>query len=111
MRFFVWLFRAFVFFSLFAFALNNQHAAAVHWFFGYAWNAPMVIVVLAAFGLGAAFGVLAMTPSWWRQWRLVRRLRPARQDPPPSAPSSPLSSPLSALAPSPDAEPPRPDGL
>jgi lipopolysaccharide assembly protein A len=73
MRFFVRLAGAFIFFSLFAFALNNQQAAAVNWFFGYAWTAPMVIIVLAAFVAGTAFGVLAMAPSWWKQRRLARR--------------------------------------
>jgi len=73
MRFFIWLFRAFVFFALFAFALNNQHDASVKWFFGQEWRAPMVFIVLAAFGLGCAFGVFAMVPSWWRHWRVARR--------------------------------------
>ena len=63
MRLFVWLFRAFIFFTLFAFALNNQQNATVRWFFGVEWNAPMVIVVLAAFAGGCAIGVLAMLPS------------------------------------------------
>ncbi|TDM06204.1 MAG: DUF1049 domain-containing protein [Ideonella sp. MAG2] len=67
MRILVWLLRAFIFFSLFAFSLNNLHTATLHWFFGQSWSAPMVIVVLVAFGAGAAFGVLAMAPSWWRQ--------------------------------------------
>lgn len=69
MRIFVWLFRAFVFFALFAFSLNNQQAASVNWFFGYAWNAPMVFIVLSAFAAGTAFGVIAMAPNWWRQRR------------------------------------------
>src|SRR5919205_826780 len=73
MRFFVWLFRAFVFFALFAFALNNQHDASVKWFFGQEWRAPMVFIVLAAFGLGCAFGVFAMVPAWWKHWRVARR--------------------------------------
>ena len=72
MRALVWLFRFAVFFTLFAFALNNQHASSVYWFFGYEWRAPMVFVVLAAFGLGCAFGIFAMVPSWWRQRRLSR---------------------------------------
>ena len=72
MRTLVWLVRAAVFFTLFAFALNNQHASSVYWFFGYEWRAPMVFVVLAAFGLGCAFGIFAMVPSWWRQRRLSR---------------------------------------
>jgi uncharacterized integral membrane protein len=77
MRFFIWLVRAFVFFALFAFALNNQHDASVRWFFGHEWRAPMVFIVLAAFGLGCAFGVFAMVPSWWKHRRVARRLQPA----------------------------------
>ena len=72
MRVFVWLFRAFVFFALFAFALNNQQDAAVNWFFGQQWRAPMVFIVLGTFGLGCAFGVFAMVPSWWKQRRVAR---------------------------------------
>ena len=74
MRLFVWLLRAFVFFALFAFALNNQQDAAVRWFFGQEWRAPMVFIVLAAFGLGCAFGVFAMVPSWWKHRRVARRV-------------------------------------
>ncbi|MEO5732076.1 MAG: LapA family protein [Rubrivivax sp.] len=76
MRAFVWLFRAFVFFALFAFALNNQQDVAVRWFFGVEWHAPMVIVVLAAFAAGCAVGVLAMVPAWWKHRRVARRLTP-----------------------------------
>jgi uncharacterized integral membrane protein len=72
MRTLVWIFRAAVFFTLFAFALNNQDTAQVRWFFGYEWRAPMVFIVLAAFGLGCAFGIFAMVPSWWRHRRMAR---------------------------------------
>jgi lipopolysaccharide assembly protein A len=75
MRIFVWLARALVFFALFAFALNNQQDASIHWFFGRDWRAPMVFIVLAAFGLGCAFGVFAMVPSWWQQRRVAARRR------------------------------------
>ena len=75
MRSLAWLVRAAVFFVLFAFALNNQHDASVHGFFGQEWHAPMVFIVLAAFALGCAFGVFAMVPSWWRHRRLARRQR------------------------------------
>lgn len=73
MRILVWLFRAAIFFTLFAFALNNQHDAGVRWFFGQEWRAPMVFIVLGAFALGCAFGVLAMVPSWWRHRRVAKR--------------------------------------
>jgi putative membrane protein len=94
MRVLVWLLRAFVFFALFAFALNNQQPAAVRWFFGVEWHAPLVIVVLAAFAAGCVFGVLAMVPSWWRHRRVARRVAPDTQLPPAAAaaPASVLPS-------------------
>ena len=73
MRIFVWLVRAAIFFTLFAFALNNQQEAGIRWFFGQEWRAPMVFIVLAAFALGCAFGVFAMVPSWWRHRRVARK--------------------------------------
>ncbi|WP_372525649.1 lipopolysaccharide assembly LapA domain-containing protein [Piscinibacter sp.] len=86
MRLFVWLVRAFVFFTLFAFALNNQHEAGVKWFFGQEWRAPMVFIVLGAFGLGCAFGVFAMVPSWWKHWRVARRVESSTMTPPKTPP-------------------------
>ena len=90
-----WLFRAFVFFALFAFALNNRHEATVQWFFGREWHAPMVIVVLGAFAIGCAFGVFAMVPSWWKHWRVARRVQPADElpDKTPALPA-PLTEPV-----------------
>lgn len=66
MRALNWLLRAFLFFSLFAFALNNQQAVVVNWFFGFEWRTHMVFVVLAAFAAGCALGMLALLPGWWR---------------------------------------------
>jgi uncharacterized integral membrane protein len=93
LRLLVWLFRAFIFFSLFAFSLNNQQAAAVNWFFGYAWQAPMVIIVLVAFAAGTVFGVLAMTPSWWRHRRLAQRLSEPSSTSPAAARPAPVEHP------------------
>ena len=73
MRILVWLVRAAIFFTLFAFALNNQQNAGIRWFFGQEWRAPMVFIVLAAFALGCAFGVFAMVPAWWRYRRVARK--------------------------------------
>ena len=90
MRVITWVFRVFVFFALFAFALNNQQEAGVRWFFGYEWRAPMVFIVLAAFALGCAFGVFAMVPAWWRHRRVARKHAPvisATVDAPLAAPA------------------------
>jgi putative membrane protein len=62
-----WTLNAAVFFTLFAFALNNQHEAKVYFFFGTQWRSPMVLIVLIAFALGMVVGVLGMVPRWWRQ--------------------------------------------
>jgi uncharacterized integral membrane protein len=70
-----WILRAAIFFTLLAFALNNQQDVTVHFFFGHEWTAPLVLVVLAAFTLGLAAGVLAMLPRWLKQRRAARRAR------------------------------------
>ena len=64
-----WALKAAIFFTLFAFALNNQHDATVRFFFGQQWTAPLVIVVLSAFALGLVIGVLGMVPRWWQHRR------------------------------------------
>jgi uncharacterized integral membrane protein len=99
MRVFVWLLRAFIFFSLFAFALNNQQLATVHWFFGTQWQAPLVMIVLVAFAGGCAIGAIAMVPTWWRHRRAARRnaLVPAKQRAFPG--STPQSQPAAQAAP------------
>jgi uncharacterized integral membrane protein len=64
---FKWLLKAAIFFTLFAFALNNQSDVTVRFFFGQQWTAPMVLVVLGAFAAGLTLGVLGMVPRWLRQ--------------------------------------------
>ena len=71
MKHFMWLLRwvlkAAIFFTLFAFALNNQQDTTVHFFFGTQWRAPQVLVVLSVFAIGVAVGALGMVPRWWKQ--------------------------------------------
>ena len=64
--------KAAIFFTLFAFALNNQHDAVVHFFFGTTWSAPLVLVLLAVFVMGVAVGVIGMVPRWLKHRRLVQ---------------------------------------
>ena len=66
LRFLKWLVKAAVFFTLFAFALNNQGNATIYFFFGYHWTAPLALIVLAAFAAGLIIGILGMVPRWWR---------------------------------------------
>ena len=73
MKYFLWLLKAAIFFTLFAFALNNQQDATVHFFFGTQWRAPLVLVVLAAFALGLAIGAIGMVPRWWKHRAAANR--------------------------------------
>ncbi|MRD49287.1 lipopolysaccharide assembly LapA domain-containing protein [Caenimonas koreensis] len=77
MKYLVWLLKAAIFFTLFAFALNNQQEAVVNFFFGTAWRAPLVLVVLAAFAAGLAVGALGMVPRWWKHRAEARRAHAA----------------------------------
>ena len=71
-----WVLRAAIFFTLFAFALNNQQDAAVHFFFGTQWRAPMVVLILSAFAAGLAVGVLGMVPRWWKHRAAAKKVQP-----------------------------------
>ncbi len=71
MKYILWLLKAAIFFTLFAFALNNQQVVSVNFFFGTLWQAPLVLVVLATFTAGVALGVLVMMPRWWKNRRSV----------------------------------------
>ena len=85
MKYLMWLLNAAIFFTLFAFALNNLQAATVHFFFGTSWTGPLVLVVLATFVAGVAVGALAMVPRWWRHRAAVRRQAASVSTPPAGA--------------------------
>ena len=71
-----WVLKAALFFTLFAFALNNQQDTTVHFFFGTQWRAPQVLIVLTAFTAGVAIGVMGMVPRWWKHRSAATRARP-----------------------------------
>ena len=86
MKYLLWLLKAAIFFTLFAFALNNQHDATVYFFFGTSWRAPLVLVVLAAFAGGLVVGALGMLPGWWKHRSAAAQLPVT---PPPTSPAPP----------------------
>ncbi len=75
-----WILKAAIFFTLFAFALNNQHEVTAHFFFGRRWQAPLVVIVLLAFTAGMVLGVLGMVPRWWRHRKATHQLKGQLQD-------------------------------
>jgi hypothetical protein len=78
LKYLMWLFKAALFFTLFAFSLNNQQVVSVNFFFGTLWQAPLVLVVLVAFAAGLALGVLMMVPRWWRGRKIARQVKAAQ---------------------------------
>ena len=97
MKYFLWLLKAAIFFTLFAFALNNQQDATVHFFFGTQWRAPLVLVVLTAFAAGLVVGVLGMVPRWWRHRTAARKAEVSL-----AATAAPAPAPAPAGPPPPD---------
>lgn len=98
MKHLMWLLRlllkAAIFFTLFAFALNNQGDVTVHFFFGTYWRGPLVLVVLAVFAAGVVLGAMGMAPRWWKHRRDAAAaaaappaVPPALHEPPPAATS------------------------
>jgi len=83
-----WLLKAAIFFTLFAFALNNQQDATVHFFFGTQWRAPQVLVVLSAFAAGLMVGALGMAPRWWRRHQAEKAASAIRPEVAPGAEQS-----------------------
>ena len=90
-----WVLKAAIFFTLFAFALNNQQDTIVHFFFGTQWRAPQVLVVLIAFTAGVVVGVLGMLPRWWKQ----RQAATAASTNPPASMETSALSPLQSARP------------
>ena len=85
-----WILKAAIFFTLFAFALNNQHEAVVHFFFDAKWQAPTALLLFVAFVTGVAVGVLGMVPRWWRQRQLAQQNPKSEAEP--TTPTSPVAA-------------------
>ena len=87
MRIVTWTIRLVVFVLLIAFAAKNAEPVALRFYFDVELKAPLVLVMLAAFALGALFGVAALAATLVRQRREIALLRkPAEPAPPPVTP-------------------------
>jgi uncharacterized integral membrane protein len=79
MRVILWCCRAFIFLFLFAFALKNTEPVSLYFFLDTSWQAPMIIVALVFFAIGAALGVLALCGAVFGLRREVARLKRDRK--------------------------------
>jgi uncharacterized integral membrane protein len=77
MRALLWACRIFIFLFLLAFAVKNTDPVSVRFFLDTAWQAPLIIIVLAFFAGGAALGVLSLLGTIFGLRREVSRLKRA----------------------------------
>lgn len=71
-RIFFLLARISVFILLFILALQNTQRTTLVLFFDYVWEAPLILIISAFFGLGLLFGGLLLVPYLWRQRKTLR---------------------------------------
>ncbi len=75
MRLLIWLLRGIVFVLLFGLAIKNSGPVELRVYFDAAWQAPLSLVMLSCFALGAAIGVTAAFATLIRQRREIGELR------------------------------------
>jgi len=75
MRLLIWLLRAVVFVLIFGLAIKNSGPVELRVYFDAAWQAPLSLVMLGSFAVGAAIGVTAALATLVRQRREIVELR------------------------------------
>jgi len=75
MRYISWTLRILLFLLLFGFALKNTDPVILRFYLGSQWEAPLAMVVLVFFGVGAVAGVIACLTYFYRQRREILQLR------------------------------------
>lgn len=98
MKLVAWIIRIVLFALLFVLALRNTADVSLQLFFDAVWRAPLILVLLAAFGLGIVAALAAAAPGMMRQrmetGRLRRALNEARKSAPPSTVEVPAKAPV-----------------
>ncbi|WP_439684729.1 DUF1049 domain-containing protein [Cupriavidus oxalaticus] len=77
MKLFAWIVRIVVFVLLFVLALRNTADASLQLFFNAVWQAPLILILFAAFVLGAVAALASVAPGLMRQRMEIARLRRA----------------------------------
>ncbi len=69
MRYLVWPLRVLLFLLLLGFAVKNDQPVVLSYFFGYQWQASLIVILLVFFSAGVLIGVASMLASMLRQRR------------------------------------------
>jgi len=93
LRYIAWLVRALLFVALLLFALKNTEPVTLRLYLDQTWQAPLILVILAFFAVGAALGVLACLTKLFAQRREILALKKGLQGQPgtetPTVPPNP----------------------
>ncbi|RDK09395.1 LapA family protein [Cupriavidus lacunae] len=80
MKLFAWIVRIVVFVLLFVLALRNTAEVSLQLFFNAVWHAPLILILFAAFALGAVAALASVAPGLMRQRMELAKLRRAVAD-------------------------------
>ena len=72
-----WLVRVVLFFVLLGFAVKNDQPVVLRYFFGYEWQASLVLVLLIFFAAGVGIGMFSALSKIFLQRREITRLKSA----------------------------------
>ncbi len=75
MRYLAWLLKFALFVLIVSFAAKNTDTVSVRYYLGQEWQAPLVLVLLVFFCLGAALGIIASLARLFRQRREILALK------------------------------------
>lgn len=80
MRYLLWISRLSLFLLLFGFALKNTEMTTLHYYLGYAWHAPLALILLVFFTLGTGVGLMTSFATIFRQRREIAQLRKQKSE-------------------------------
>jgi putative membrane protein len=89
-RIVTWAIRLIVFVLLIAFAAKNVEPVTLRFYFDLALQAPLVVLLLAFFAIGALFGIAALLGTLLRQRREISALKRRAGAAPPAEPPPPV---------------------
>ena len=75
MRYLIWFLRIVLFLLLLGFTVRNVETVTLRYYFGYEWQAPLVLIILLFFALGVAIGILSCLGKIFRQRREIAAFR------------------------------------
>ncbi len=75
MRYLGGLVKLLLFLVLLSFTVKNTDPVVLHYYLGYQWQMPLVLLILLVFTLGAATALVACLGYLYRQHRELQRVR------------------------------------